>query len=140
MYKNILHATDLSKNHYHVCEQAVKLAKYFKADLYLLHVIEPPFSLQIAQGIGFAEFDHPGNVQEDAQLVMKVLGESFQIPLEKQFVEIGSINTHVINKIQNLQCDLLIIGSHVQHLLPGFMDSTAHTLVNKVKCDILVMQ
>ena len=67
MYTNILLATDLSENHFHMCEQAVEIAKCFHAKLYLLHVIEPPASLQLAQGLGFAEFDHP--VKDDARAV-----------------------------------------------------------------------
>ena len=138
MYTHILHATDLSENHFHMCEQAVKIAKCFHAKLYLLHVIEPPASLQLAQGLGFAEFDHP--VKDDARAVMKVLGEALSIPVSQQFIEIGSIKMHILKKVEELSCNLIIIGSHTPKALPAFLDSTAHEVVHQAKCDVLTVR
>ena len=76
MYNVILHATDLSSEHYSICEKAADFARHFKAKLYLLHVIELPASLQLAQGLGFAEFDRPVSLKVDAQAVMAALGET----------------------------------------------------------------
>ena len=138
MYKHILHATDLSENHFHMCQQAVEIAKHFNAKLYLLHVIEPPASLQLAQGLGFAEFDSP--IKDDAQTVMAVLGDALNIPLDQQFVEIGSIKTHVLSKAGALNCGLIIIGSHTQRKLPAFLESTAHHILRDAACDVLTVK
>lgn len=129
MYTHILHATDLNENHFSMCQQAVEIAKRFHAKLYLLHIIEPPASLQIAQGLGFAEFDNPTKVKEDAQAVMAVLGEALNIPIEQQYVEIGSIKMHVLEKAQELMCDLVIVGRHTPNHLPNFLGSTAHEIL-----------
>ena len=138
MYQHILHATDLRENHFSMCQQAVEIAKRFGAKLYLLHVIEPPATLQLAQGLGFAEFDSP--VKEDAQTVMAVLGDALDIPLAQQFVEVGSIKTHVLDKAHVLDCDLIIIGSHTQSKLPGFLESTAHHILRDATCDVLTIK
>lgn len=138
MYTHILHATDLSENHFHMCQQAVEIAKKFHAKLYLLHVIEPPASLQLAQGLGFAEFDSP--IKDDAQAVMAVLGEALNIPPEQQFVEIGSIKTNVLEKVQELSCTLIIIGSHGPSKLPAFLGSTAREVIHEAKCDVLTIR
>lgn len=140
MYTHILHATDLSENHYQMCQQAVDMAKRFDAKLFLLHVIEPPTSLQLAQSLGFAEFDKPIQIANDAKAVMAVLGEALQIPIEQQFVEIGSIKMHILDKIQQLNCGLVIIGSHTPNNLPMFLGSTAHTVVHQAKCDVLTLR
>jgi nucleotide-binding universal stress UspA family protein len=138
VYTRILHATDLSENHFHMCQQAVEIAKRFDAKLYLLHVIEPPPSLQLAQGLGFAEFDKP--LKEDAQTVLNVLGDAFNIPLDQQFVEIGSIKMHVLEKVTELACNLIIIGSHTPSKLPAFLGSTAHAVIHQAKCDVLTVR
>ncbi|GGI75836.1 universal stress protein [Legionella impletisoli] len=138
MYKTILHPTDLSESHFHLCEKAVEFAKLFDAKLYLLHVIEPPASLQIAQSLGFAEFDKPR--KDDARAVMSVLGEALNIPTERQFVEVGSIKMHVLNSIQQLSCELVIVGSHEPNQLPQFLGSTAHAVVQKAPCDVLTLK
>ena len=138
MYSNILFATDLSENHFEMCRQAVDIAACFHAKLFLLHVIEPPASLQLAQGLGFAEFDHP--VKDDALSVMNVLGEALNIPVNQQFVEVGSIKMHVLNKVAELACNLIIIGSHSSSKLPAFLGSTAHAVVHQAQCDVLTLR
>ncbi len=138
MYTTILHATDLSENHFEMCRQAVAIATRFHAKLYLLHVIEPPASLQLAQGLGFAEFYQPK--KDDAKAVMQVLGESLNIPLERQLVEVGSIRMHVIDKMNELACNLIIIGSHTPTKLPAFLGSTAHEIMHHASCDVLTLR
>ena len=138
MYTHILHATDLSEHHFPMCQQAVEIAKCFKAKLYLLHVIEPPASLQLAQGLGFAELSNP--TKNDAEAVMKVLGEALSIPVSRQFVEIGSVKMQVLKKVEELACNLIIIGSHTPSALPAFLGSTAHAVVHHAKCDVLTVR
>ncbi|MDP3560930.1 MAG: universal stress protein [Legionellaceae bacterium] len=139
MYNRILHATDLSENHFHMCQQAVDLAKRFEAQLYLLHAIETPTSLQIAQGLGFAEIDNPSQLKEDAQAVLAVLGESFKIPADHLFVEVGSIKQHVFTSLKNLDCNLLIIGRHMHHYIPAYLESSAHAINQEANCDVLTL-
>ena len=138
MYTHILHATDLSENHFAMCQQAVQIAKNFKAKLYLLHVIEPPPSLQLAQGLGFAEFDSP--IKDDAIAVMNVLGDALNIPAAQQLVEVGSIKMHVLETVKTLGCGLIIIGRHSPSKIPAFLGSTAHAVVHKATCDVLTLR
>lgn len=138
MYTHMLHATDLSEHHFHMCQQAVDIAKRFNAKLYLLHVIEPPVTLQLAQGLGFAEFDSP--ITDDAKAVMAVLGDALNIPADQQFVEVGSIKTHVLDKVKELGCTLIIIGKHTPGKLPAFLGSTARDVIHDAQCDVLTLK
>ena len=138
MYSIILHATDLSQYHFEICQQAVEIAKRFNAKLYLLHVIQPPASMQIAQGLGFAEFDTP--VKDNAQVVMNVLGEALGIPTEQQLVEVGSVKQTILTKAETLGCGLIIIGNHAPTHLPPFLGSTAYSIVHQAHCDVLTLR
>jgi nucleotide-binding universal stress UspA family protein len=138
VYTSILHATDLNETHFHLCQQAMNVALKFNATFYLLHVIEQPTSLQLAQGLGFAEIDTPP--ADDATIVMRALGEALNIPVSHQFVEIGSIKTHTLRKIQTLNCNLLIIGSHSKSNIPAFLGSSAQGLVETTPCDVLTIR
>ena len=138
MYTQILFATDLLENHFKLCQKAAKIAESFQAKLFLLHVIEPPSSLQLAQSLGFAEFDHP--LKADAHTVLRVLGEAINIPVNQQFVEVGSIKMNVLDKIKELNCDLLIIGSHTPSHLPAFLGSTTHAVSHAASCDVLTVR
>src|SRR5215216_7935740 len=126
MYKVVLHATDLSGNHYDLCKQAVKLAHSLNAELHFLHVIEQPTSLLLAQNLGFAELLNPSI--KDVQQIMAVLGDDLGIPASHQHVEIGSTYKHILDAVNKYQCDLIILGSHAPTGLPIFLGSTAHTI------------
>ncbi len=138
MYTRILLATDLNENHFAMCQQAVAIAKRFHARLFLLHVIEPPVTLQLAQGLGFAEFDSP--IKGDAETVLAALGDALDIPSEQQFVEIGSIKTHVLDKAAALGCTLIMVGAHTPSKLPTFLGSTAHEIIRDAPCDVLTLR
>lgn len=138
MYANILHATDLKENHFSMCQKAAAIAKAFGGTLHLIHVIEPPASLQLAQGLGFAELDNP--VKDDAVTVMNILGDALGIPVEQQHVDIGSIKQLVLKKVQELGCELVILGSHTPSHLPAFLGSTAHAVVHHAPCDVLTLR
>lgn len=138
MYKNILHPTDLNENHFYMCEKAADLAKRYKAKLYLLHVIEPPSSLQLAQGLGFAEFAKPAT--ENAKAVMNVLADTLGLKEDQIFVEIGSVKMHIFDKVITIPCDLVIVGKHSPGKLPALLGSIAHTTVHHAPCDVLTLQ
>ena len=137
MYTTILHATDLSENHFAMCQKAVNIAHKLQAKLFLLHVIEPPPTVQLAQGLGFASMASP--VKDDAETVMAALGDEFNIPREQLLVEVGSIKTHILDKINCLGAELLIIGKHQATKIPAFLCSTAHTVATEVLCDVLTL-
>ncbi len=140
MFSNILYATDLSENHFHMCQQAVKIANIFGSNIYILHVIETPPTLQIAQGLGFAEIDSPIHLQEDAKSVLSVMCESLNIPASQQFVEVGSIKHHLLNKSKELGCDLIIMGKHTSSHLPLALSNTAHSIIHEVDCDLMIIK
>ena len=138
MFKTILHPTDLSESHFHMAEKAANLAKNMNAKLFLIHVIEPPTSLQLAQSLGFAEFDRPR--KDDAKSVLKVLGEALDIPEEQQLVEVGSIKKHILEAASKIDCDLIIMGSHEPDAVPRILGSTAHAVVHSATCDVLTIR
>ncbi|MBL7478795.1 universal stress protein [Legionella bononiensis] len=138
MYKNILFASDLLNEHYHLAEKAANIAKQFNAKLYLLHVIDLPASVQLAQGLGFTELANPA--KDDAQTVLSLIGENLKVPSNQQFVEIGSVKEHIFSKVKELDCQLIIIGNHSSKGIQTFLGSTAHATVNHAPCDVLTLR
>ena len=133
----LLHATDLSENHYRMCERAVDIAQRFNAKLYLLHVLETPSSLILAQGLGFAEIDNPAPILEDAFAVLNVLGETYNIPKKQLFVESGSPKLHILQKAADLNAQMLIIGHHMNNSL---LSNTAGSIADEATCDVLILR
>ena len=138
MYTNILFATDLLNEHNHLAKQAANIAAHFQATLYLLHVIELPASIQLAQGLGFTELANPAT--DDAKTVLAMVGDELNIPETRQFVEIGSVREHIFTKVHDLNCQLIIMGSHSANGLGSILGSTAHAVVNHAPCDVLTLK
>ena len=138
MYTTLLHPTDLKENHFDMCKQAAQIAALFAAKLHILHVIEPPPSYQLAQGLGFAEIALP--VKEDALTVMKYLGDALNIPSKQLHVEVGAVKKHIIDKVKELGCNLVIIGSHTPGALTTFLGSTAYAVIHQAPCDVLTLR
>jgi universal stress protein A len=139
VYSTILHPTDLSESHFDLCKKAVEITNCFGGKLHLLHIIEPPATMQLAQGLGFAtEVYTP--VKSNAQAVMQILGEALNIPPEQQHVEIGSIKIHILDKIQELGCELVIIGTPMPSPLSTILGSTTHAVAHKAPCDVLALR
>lgn len=138
VYKNILHATDLKQNHYTICEQSIEFARAIKASIHIIHVIDPPPFLQLAQSLGFAEIIKP--VKEDAQSVLNILSESFKLDLENFHVAIGSVKTEVFNCAKQLGSDLIVIGNHETGSLSSFLGSNAYSIITHAPCAVLTLK
>lgn len=136
MYKTILHATDLNTNHFDLCKKSVKLAHKFGAKLFLIHVIEIPTSLQLAQGLGFAELTAP--IKDGAATVMSTLAEALNLPIEQFQIEIGSAHTHILEFGKKINCDLIILGSS-PHSFPALLGSTGQNIMHHATGDVLVL-
>ncbi len=138
MRTTILHATDLAENHFKMCERAVDIAKRFNAQLHILHVVETPGSMLLAQGLGFTEIEDPTPLVEDAKSVLAVLGETFAIPKQQLSVELGSAKIHVLQKATDLGCQMIIIGHHAGR--NSILSNAAQDIVAKAKCDVLTLK
>ncbi len=139
MYKAILHATDLAKDHFALCQKAQAIAKCFDADFYLMHVVTLPSALQLAQGLGFAEIEPLTPMIKDAESVLRILGESLKIPTKHLFVEAGPITELIFNKIKTLKCELLIIGQHIPTFLDLGLNNISQSIVHDSQCDVLTV-
>lgn len=138
MYTNILFATDLLTKNDNLNKKAAQIAKQFNATLYLLHVIELPASIQLAQGLGFTELANPS--KEDARTVLSLMGENLGIPESQQYVEIGSVKEIILQKMKDLKCQLIIIGSHSTSGVEYLLGSTAHAIINRSSCDVMTLR
>jgi nucleotide-binding universal stress UspA family protein len=137
-YKKILHATDLQGDHFKLCEKVAAFAKLHQAELYLIHVIEIPGSLLIAQTLGFTELVAPA--KEDAKAVLKTVAEAIHISTQHTIVKFGSVKQHVTETAVKLQCDLIIIGSHSTHELSDMLGTTAWHISQHAPCDVLMIR
>ena len=117
----------------------VDIAKQLNAKLYLLHVIETPASMVLAQGLGFLEIERPDPLVMDAKSVMGVLSETLAIPKNQLLVELGLAKVHILQKATELACQMIIIGHHSDSK-SAFLGNTARGVVDEALCDVLTLR
>lgn len=135
MYKNILFATDLSKDSELAADKARELANLYGAALSLLHVIEP------IPTYGYVEIAELEEARRDeVNQVLSTLGQRLQVPALNQHIEIGLTKHQILKKAHELGIDLIVVGSHTHHGLARLLGSTANAILHNADCDVMVVK
>ncbi len=135
-YKKILVAVDLSPISHIPIEKALLLARENDASLDIIHVVDTP-SPYISQA-------YPSNVEEmitkEGKENLSKFCSRYGVTKESQHIVTGSPVSSIIEYAAELNCDLIVVGSHGDnHLLPAFLGSTASSLLVRVNCDVLTV-
>ncbi len=138
-YKHILVAVDLTGECQNVIERAHELAGSMEASLHLVHVIEP---MTMAFG---------GDMPVDLSTLQRQQMELARAQLEalvRQYPRLSAERCHLIcgqprqevhRLARELQCDLIVSGSHGRHGLALLLGSTANDILHGAPCDLLAV-
>lgn len=138
-YKRILVGLDLSEESSQVLERAGEFGKAFAADLSLAHVIEP---LTFAYGgdIPMDLSEVQEQLQNQAREQLRKAAKKLNVPAERQHVVLGQPATEIHRLADELEADLIIIGSHGRHGLALLLGSTANGVLHGASCDVLAVR
>ncbi len=139
LYGKILLALDLSAECDQLVEKAREMAQSNSAELYLLHVIEP---LSFAYG-GDVPMDLTTiqeQLDEHAHNKLNKYAESLGYPVTRQMVVTGHTETEIHRLADELNIDLVIVGSHGRHGLALLLGSTANSVLHGATCDVLAVR
>lgn len=138
-YREVLVAVDGTEDTGLVLSRAAAVSGNGEARLHLIHVIEP---LALAYGA-----DIPMDVSELQTSLVDQARESvngfaarFDIPDERVYVELGSIEKTIREKADAVAADLIVVGSHTRSGLALLLGSTARGLVPGAHCDVLAVK
>jgi universal stress protein A len=135
MFKCILLATDLTENSLQVAKKAQELAKRFNAELHITHVVTP---IPAYGYPGIADVE--GSLIESAEKEMRELCAACNIPESNMSIKMGSIKEQVHEVAEQVNADLLVIGSHERHGLAKLLGSNANAIMHGVNCDVMVIR
>jgi len=129
MIRSMLYATDLGLYAPYVMQHALALARTFKADLYVIHVVEPIglFAESVLQTYldeqALSEWQSQGLNTVMANIEQRML-DSFREELKDGEQDLQAIHSVrviqgdpaqvILDQAQKLSVDLLIVGSHSQ--------------------------
>lgn len=140
MYQHILVAIDLSPASDWVLKQASAIAEYNHAKLSLVHVMEHSplvyggeFSISINPDLQ-QEFEHA------AREGLADLGEKYHIQPEDQHIRQGSVKQVVKDLVEQLNIDLIVIGSHSKKEMGFLLGSIANAILHVATCDVFVVK
>lgn len=142
-FEKILIAIDFSENSEQAFEYALTLAKQFKSELTIMHVINEPVDLRgfYVPHISFEQLEK--EIEEGAQKMM----EKF---CQTKLADFGNYTTsivsgipyeEIIKKAADSNSSLIVLGTHgrtgLDHIIFG---STAERVVRSAACPVLTIR
>ncbi len=138
-YQRVVTAIDLSEESAAVVNRANEIATRNTAELHLVHVIEP---LSLAYG-GDIPMDFSGvqdQLQEQAEKQLQQFGQRHQIPPERLHLLIGRPESQIHQLAEDINADLIVVGSHGRQGLALILGSTANGVLHGAHCDVLAVR
>lgn len=138
-YTKILVAIDLSEDSNLIFQRARAVASGTTADIHIIHVIEP---LSFAYG-GDIPMDFSGiqdEIYQQATQQLERFAERNGIDEAHRHIVMGRPEAEIHNLAQELQADLIVVGSHGRHGLALLMGSTANGVLHGAKRDVLAVR
>jgi len=86
------------------------------------------------------DFDLEQELLEVAKRQMRALGERLGVPETERHIEIGGTGHTILRVADELAVDLIVLGSHGRHGLAVLLGSTARSVLNGAKCDVLAVR
>jgi len=138
-YQTILLASDLSDESSVVNRRAKAISDNNHAQLHIIHVIEP-MSFAYGGDIPMDFTDIQNEIEKQVRSQVEALGNELSVDKDKQHVVLGRPEAEVHQLAEELQADLIIVGSHGRHGLALLLGSTANGVLHGAKCDVLAVR
>jgi universal stress protein A len=142
--RKILYATDYSKASDRALEEAINLAKQNKAELLVVHVLEP---IPYGGGEEFGGAELYARLEDaakrEAQTSMAKLMRRVQRSKAKakSLLLRGSAHDQIVRAAKNKKIDMIVIGTHGRTgLSKFFMGSVAAKVVSAATCPVVTVR
>jgi nucleotide-binding universal stress UspA family protein len=141
--KRILVPIDFSAVSLTALDQAIFTARLFKADLYLMHVIEIPQTIYSIENPALPGIDLSA-LNETMEKKMDEVNDSIR---KKHGIRIRTVVTHgktapeIVSFVKENKIDLVYMGTHgVSGFDEVFIGSNAHRVVTMCPCPVITVQ
>ena len=138
VYRHILVGLDLTDETPQVLAKAINIARTYKAQLSVAHVLEP---ITFAYG-----GDMPLDISEvQAQQVQRAENElqelikTIDYPIAQEHVLVGQPASELHYLAEQQDADLIIVGSHGRKGFALLLGSTPNSVLHGATCDVLAV-
>lgn len=141
LYQHVLLAVDFFEHGGQVVQKARQIAEQNNARLSLVHVVDNLPITDPAYGpiIPF-DVDLTQELLEATKKRLAELGAKLDVPVERQWLEMGSPKLEIVRVAEENQVDLIVVGSHGRHGLALLLGSTANGVLHHAQCDVLAVR
>ena len=138
-YKHILVGIDLTVESRDVSKKASSLRAAFDCRLSCVHVIEP-LSLAYGGDIPMDLSTIQEQIQDTAKTHLAEFAQSLGISDEDRHLIFGRPETEIHSLAEEIDADLIVVGSHGRHGLALLLGSTANGVLHGAPCDVLAVR
>lgn len=139
-YRNLLLAVDFAPETEPVVARAQELRERCQARLTLLHVVEYLPMSYSGDLVLPNDFDLERELVEVAKRRMATMAERLGVAAEDCRIEPGGTGHTILRVAKELDMDLIVLGSHGRRGLSVLLGSTARSVLNGAKCDVLAVR
>jgi len=136
-YKSILVATDLHQDCLPVVQQAVRIAKTYKAKLIVVNVL-PNVPYYMASGLSSIS-DIEAQLMEEHKSKLNSVRDKIDYDAEYVLLH-GNAKQEIVRYARECHPDLIVIGSHGQKGVTRLLGSTAANVCHRAPCDVLLVR
>ncbi len=139
-YQHILIAVDLTEECHPVVVRALELATSSAAKASLVHIIEPmamAFGGDVPMDLSLLQQQQFDQARERLQ---SFAGRYPQLVSEQRHLVYGQPRQEIHRLATELDCDLVVVGSHGRHGLALLLGSTANDVLHGAPCDVLAVR
>ena len=138
-YVKILVAVDLSEESNRILQRARAVAASAAAQLHVIHVIEP---LSFAYG-GDIPMDFSGiqdEIYQQASQQLQRFAEGNGVDEAHRHIVMGRPEVEIHTLAEEIDADLIVVGSHGRHGFALLMGSTANGVLHGARRDVLAVR
>lgn len=135
--RSILHPTDFSDNARQAFALACGLARDYKAELIVMHVLTPPV---VVYGDGIIPVDPEGEEQRAQEKLNAIAPPAAELSLRRRLLE-GEPAAEIMRVAREMSCDLIVMGTHGRTGLERFfVGSVAEEVMRQAPCPVVTVR
>lgn len=138
-YQTLLVAIDGSKDSALVLRRALNVAHGQGDRLHIIHVIEP-LALAYGADVPIDVTELQNNLIDQARKNINEMIVDLPVSQEQIYVELGSIEKTIHAKAEDINADVIVMGSHMRGGWGLLLGSTARGVLPGSKCDVLAVK
>jgi len=135
--KTILHPTDFGSSSQQAFQIAASLAHDYSARLVVFHAVMSPAAAMYREIVRHGEFD--GTFEGIRKELQKIIPKNSAIRIEHRLQE-GDPATEILKQAEELNADLIIMGTHGRPGAGKLMGSVAEKVVRTSACPVLTIK